>query len=431
MRKPYQLIAASGPSVSWRHPEIEVQTKMSDSRAFDVCVVGAGLIGLSVALALFQSKPGIRIVVVDKEDEVAQHQSSHNSGVVHSGLYYRPGSLKSRLCIEGREAIHEMCAEHGVSARRTGKLVVATREGELPALEELERRGRAIGLRGLERIGPGGIRDHEPHATGIAALYVPDAGVADFPGLALAISRMLQAGGVEVRTGWHLTAVEHAASRVVLSGETDVLEARVLVNCAGLQSDRVAAMAGVDSDVRIIPFRGEYYRLSDDAAQLVNALIYPVPDPRFPFLGVHFTRTIDGVVEVGPNAVLAWAREQYRGVKPNARDVREVMSSAGFRRLAMRHGVSGTRELVRSRSKRLYARQARRLVPAIVHKQLREGGVGVRAQAVARNGTLIDDFVIERAGATIHVLNAPSPGATASLAIGRMVAQRAADLLAR
>lgn len=404
---------------------------MSDSRAFDVCVVGAGLIGLSVALALFQSKPGIRIVVVDKEDEVAQHQSSHNSGVVHSGLYYRPGSLKSRLCIEGREAIHEMCAEHGVSARRTGKLVVATREGELPALEELERRGRAIGLRGLERIGPGGIRDHEPHATGIAALYVPDAGVADFPGLALAISRMLQAGGVEVRTGWHLTAVEHAASRVVLSGETDVLEARVLVNCAGLQSDRVAAMAGVDSDVRIIPFRGEYYRLSDDAAQLVNALIYPVPDPRFPFLGVHFTRTIDGVVEVGPNAVLAWAREQYRGVKPNARDVREVMSSAGFRRLAMRHGVSGTRELVRSRSKRLYARQARRLVPAIVHKQLREGGVGVRAQAVARNGTLIDDFVIERAGATIHVLNAPSPGATASLAIGRMVAQRAADLLAR
>lgn len=404
---------------------------MSDSRAFDVCVVGAGLIGLSVALALFQSKPGIRIVVVDKEDEVAQHQSSHNSGVVHSGLYYRPGSLKSRLCIEGREAIHEMCAEHGVSARRTGKLVVATREGELPALEELERRGRAIGLRGLERIGPGGIRDHEPHATGIAALYVPDAGVADFPGLALAISRMLQAGGVEVRTGWHLTAVEHAASRVVLSGETDVLEASVVVNCAGLQSDRVAAMAGVDSDVRIIPFRGEYYRLSDDAAQLVNALIYPVPDPRFPFLGVHFTRTIDGVVEVGPNAVLAWAREQYRGVKPNARDVREVMSSAGFRRLAMRHGVSGTRELVRSRSKRLYARQARRLVPAIVHKQLREGGVGVRAQAVARNGTLIDDFVIERAGATIHVLNAPSPGATASLAIGRMVAQRAADLLAR
>ncbi|MBT8207134.1 MAG: L-2-hydroxyglutarate oxidase [Acidimicrobiia bacterium] len=402
---------------------------MNDERVFDVCVVGAGLIGLSVALALSRSMSGIRIVVVDKEDGVARHQSSHNSGVVHSGLYYRPGSLKSRLCAEGRREIYEMCAEYGVPASRTGKLVIATRESELSALSELERRGRAAGLTGLERIGPAEIREREPHATGIAALQVPEAGVADFPGLAREMSAVLQTEGVDVRTAWSLSSITHGPSRIVATNGDDAIEASVLVNCAGLHSDRVAAMAGVDSDVKIVPFRGEYYRLKDDAARLVNALIYPVPDPRFPFLGVHFTRRVDGSVEVGPNAVLALAREQYRNVRPNVHDMGEVIASRGFRRLALRHGVSGVSELVRSRSKRLYARQARRLVPAITHDSLIQGGVGVRAQAIARDGALVDDFVIERAGGTIHVLNAPSPGATASIAIGRHVARMAREML--
>lgn len=398
-------------------------------RSYDVCIVGAGLVGLSVARALADAFDGISLVIVDKEDGVARHQSSHNSGVVHSGLYYKPGSLKARLCVEGRRAVYDLCEAEGIAYRQSGKLVIATDESELPALDELERRGHANGLEGLRRIGPEEITELESHATGIAALHVPEAGVADFPAIAAHHSTKLEAAGAEVVTDAEVTSIEHRSNGVGVEAGEHRFTANLLVNCAGLHSDRVATLAGVQSDVRIVPFRGEYYRLVEEAADLVRTLIYPVPDPRFPFLGVHFTRRIDGTVEVGPNAVLALGREHYRGVAPDWKEVRSILAHRGFRRLAMRHWRSGTSEMLNSRSTGLYARLARRLVPALEKSHLVAGGAGVRAQAVDSKGNLVDDFVIEQAANTVHVLNAPSPGATASIAIGRYVADQVQPLL--
>jgi (S)-2-hydroxyglutarate dehydrogenase len=396
---------------------------------YDVCVVGGGLVGLATARALLEAFPGLALTVVDKEPAVAAHQSSHNSGVVHSGLYYKPGSLKARLCVEGRDAVYELSERVGIAAARSGKLVIASHESEIPALDELERRGRENGLVGLRRLGPAAIREFEPEAVGVAALHVPEAGIADYPAVAGHLAREIEVAGSVIRTGAEVHRIGHTADGVMVGAGDEEFRARALINCAGLHSDRVAALAGVAAKVRIIPFRGEYYRLSDEAATLVRALIYPVPDPRFPFLGVHFTRKIDGSVEVGPNAVLALGREHYRGTKPDWREVRRIVAHPGFRRLARRHWLSGTSEMMNSRSRRLYARLARRLVPAVRMGDLHAGGSGVRAQAVASDGSLVDDFVFEEAGATIHVLNAPSPGATASLAIGRYIAERARPLV--
>jgi len=401
---------------------------MTDAR-YDVCVVGAGLIGLAVARALVRSVKGVSVVIFDKEDRVAAHQSSHNSGVVHSGLYYQPGSLKAELCVAGRDDVYEICEEAGIPTRRTGKLVIATRPQEVPALDELERRGRANGLAGLMRLGPQGIREVEPDAAGIDALHVPDAGVADFPELARHFAAELTAAGCEVGLGEGVTAIEHTASGVNVTTGQRRIAARALVNCAGLQSDRVARMAGASSKVRIVPFRGEYYKVGGESADLVRNLIYPVPDPRFPFLGVHFTRRIDGTVEVGPNALLALGREHYRGAGINWPDFRESLSTPGLRRLAWKHWNSGLRELAGSRSRRVYAGTARRLVPGIKAADLTTGNAGIRAQAISADGTLVDDFVIEEVGASIHVVNAPSPGATACTAIGRRVAERVLPLL--
>ncbi len=395
---------------------------MTANHEYDVCIVGAGLVGLAVGRALVEDYPGIAIVILEKEDRIGAHQSSHNSGVVHSGLYYRPGSLKARLCAEGRDSVYRICEEEGISFRRSGKLVIATHPSQIPALDELERRGKANGLDELTRLGPEGIRDIEPEATGIEALHVREAGVADFPALAVNISEGLIAAGVRVATSHRVTAIGHDVGGVNTTAGSDRFSSRVLVNCAGLYSDRVAALAGLKPTVRIVPFRGEYYRLSESAAGLVRGLVYPVPDPRFPFLGVHFTRRIDGAVEVGPNAVLALGREHYRGTSPKWSDVREVLGNRGFRRLAVKHWRAGVRELRSSRSTRRYAKLARSLVPAVRMRHLLPGGDGVRAQAVGPDGSLVDDFVIEQAGSTVHVLNAPSPGATASLAIGRYIA---------
>ncbi len=403
---------------------------MSNPEQVDVCVVGAGLVGLATATALAEHYDGISLAVLDKEDGVARHQSSHNSGVVHSGLYYKPGSLKARLCVEGREAVYDLCQEHGLPYERSGKLVVASHPSEIPALDELERRGRANGLAGLRRIGPGEIRDHEPEATGVAALHVPEAGVADFPAIAELHAAALSRYGARIVTGAEVTGIFHEAGAVGVVADGRRFSTRVLVNCAGLHSDRVAVMAGITPSVRIVPFRGEYYRLTEEASALVKTLIYPVPDPRFPFLGVHFTRRIDGAVEVGPNAVLALGREHYRGAPADWAELRSILAHRGFRRLARRHWRAGTAEMLNSRSTRLYARLARRLVPALRRVDLLPGGAGVRAQAVGLDGELVDDFVIERAGNTVHVLNAPSPGATASIAIGRYVAERVGPLLA-
>lgn len=393
------------------------------STTYDVCVVGAGLVGLAVADALARARPGGSLLVLEKEPAVAAHQSGHNSGVVHSGLYYKPGSLKARLCVEGRRSVYELCAESGIPHRVSGKVVIARDRAELPALDELERRGHANGLLGLRRIGPEELTDIEPEATGLAALHVPEAGVADFPAIARHLAKILEAGGADLVTGAEVTSITPIVDRVEVVAGDQGYRTKLLVNCAGLHSDRVAGMAGISSKVRIVPFRGEYYRLREQAAGLVRSLIYPVPDPRFPFLGVHFTRRVDGTVEVGPNAILALGREHYREASPDWGEVRAVLAHPGFRKLALRHWRSGTAEMLNSRSTRLYARLARRLVPALRSTDLEPGGAGVRAQAIDRAGNLVDDFVIEQAGNTVHILNAPSPGATASLAIGRHVVE--------
>jgi L-2-hydroxyglutarate oxidase LhgO len=398
---------------------------------YDVCIIGAGLVGLGVAAALSESHEGVGLVILEKEQEVARHQSSHNSGVAHSGLYYRPGSLKARLCVEGRRKLEEFCDTRGIAFDRSGKLVIATKPSQLEPLAELERRGIANGLSGLKRLDSAGLREIEPAAVGLEALHVPEAGVVDFPGVATRLAAELAAKGAEIRTGHAVTSIDHGGDGARIRVEGQEIQARLVVNCAGLQSDRVAMMAGVRSQIRIVPFRGEYYTLVGEAEHLVRTLIYPVPDPRFPFLGVHFTRRIDGSVEVGPNAVLALGREHYRGAEPAWGELWETVSFPGFRKLARRHWRTGIAEMVGSRSRSMYARSARSLVPEIRPEHLVPGGAGVRAQAVAPDGSLVDDFVIEEAGPTVHVLNAPSPGATASLAIGAHLAGMIAPRLGR
>jgi len=373
-------------------------------------------------------------VVLEAEDRVAAHQSGHNSGVIHSGLYYRPGSAKARLCAEGRDALYRLCEDEGIPHRRTGKLVVATGPEELPRLDELERRGRANGLEGLARLAGGELRERFPEAAGVAGLWVPQAGIVDFPGVARLLARRVTEAGGEVRTGARVVAVGSIGNgsgedlRLELAtGET--LPAGFLVNCAGLQSDRVARLAGKRPDVLIVPFRGEYFELAPDAAARVTVPIYPVPDLRFPFLGVHLTPTLEGRVEIGPNAVLALHRHGYRrgdGLAASAlrdpRDLTATLGHPGFWRLARRHWRDGAGELRRSLSRHAFAREVRRLVPAVEACDLRRGGCGIRAQAVDRRGNLLDDFHIVHAKRQVHVLNAPSPAATAALAIGREIA---------
>jgi L-2-hydroxyglutarate oxidase len=344
-------------------------------------------------------------------------------------LYYKPGSLKARLCVEGRDAVYDLCEEAGIAFNRSGKLVIAVHPSELPALEELERRGKANGLQGLRRLGSDEISGYEPAAAGFAAIHVAEAGVVDFPAVAKHLAERLEGAGARVVTGSEVTGISHGIEGVEVTAGDRHFSIRALVNCAGLHSDRVASMAGLSPEVRIVPFRGEYYRLAEDAVGLVKTLIYPVPDPRFPFLGVHFTRRVDGTVEVGPNAVLALGREHYRDVRPDWAEVRSILGYPGFRKLALKHWRSGTSEILNSRSTRLYARLARRLVPALQSENLVPGGAGIRAQAVDRQGRLVDDFVIQISGSTIHVLNAPSPGATASIAIGRHIAGEVQSLL--
>ncbi len=389
------------------------------TRRHDVIVVGGGIVGLATATALTRRRPGLDVVVLEKEAGVGTHQTGHNSGVLHSGLYYRPGSLKARLCVEGRRRMETFCVDEGLPVKQTGKLVVATHRDELPALDELERRGNANGLKGLTRLGPEGITEHEPHATGVEAIHVPEVGVADFAAVARRLADKLE-GTVEVDTA--VDDVRDNTSGLEVNTTRGTLRASMLVNCAGLHSDRIAEMAGLEVPVRIVPFRGEYHMLTEAGAGLVKGLIYPVPDPRFPFLGVHFTRRVDDTVEVGPNAVLALGREHYRETAAHWPDVLETMRYRGFLCLAARHWRKGSTEMWRSRSRRLYARSARRLIPEIEAEHLRPGGAGVRAQAVTPDGRLVDDFSVVKGPRSVHVLNAPSPAATASLAIGDHIA---------
>ncbi len=394
--------------------------------ACDVVVIGGGIVGLATSRSLALTRPGMRVRVLEKETQVGMHQTGHNSGVLHSGLYYAPGSSKAKLCVAGRREMLDYCDSQSLAVSVTGKLVIASRESELERLEQLLRNGETNGLRGIERLGPAGIRQIEPSATGLGGLFVPETGVVDFSAVAAALSKT---PGVELHRSEEVVAINPSAGSVDVVTATGHHTARIVVNCAGLHADRVARLAGLEPSVRIVPFRGEYYTLGPAAARRVRSLIYPVPDPRFPFLGVHLTRRIDDVVEVGPNAVLGLGREHYRGRRADWREGIDTLRYRGMRRLIRTYWRSGIEELARSRIKPLYTRSIRRLVPAVTSADLLPGGSGVRAQAVAPSGRLVDDFVFMDGRRSIHVLNAPSPAATAALAIGRTIATRVSAAL--
>ena len=367
----------------------------------------------------------MKLVIVEKEEQLASHQTGHNSGVIHSGIYYKPGSLKAQTCVRGSRELIAFCERHDVPYERCGKVVVATSPAELPRLEELHRRGTANGVQGLTMIGPERLRELEPHATGIRALHVPSTGIIDFPRVAQTYARLVQDRGGEILLKHRVQALRHTEGKLVLETTGGAIQTTSLINCGGLFCDRLARLAGAQPALQIVPFRGEYYTLAASRHGLVNNLIYPVPDPALPFLGVHFTRTIDGMVEAGPNAVLALAREGYRKSDFNWNDTRETLSFPGFWAMARKYWRTGLGELYRSFNKRAFLTALQRLLPDLSESDLQPGGSGVRAQAIGANGALLDDFVISRTGSTLHVLNAPSPGATASLAIGRMIVEQA------
>ena len=399
---------------------------MQEAESVDAVIVGGGVVGLATALALLGERPGASVVVLEKEGHLAAHQTGHNSGVIHAGLYYKPGSLKAALCARGRQLLERFCTEHEVPFERCGKVVVATSPDEIPRLDELERRGRANGLAGCRRIDVDELREHEPHAAGVAALFVAETGIVDYRAVTEAYALEIARRGGHVRTGARVTGiVRDGDDRVVVQSTAGDVRARVLVGCAGLASDRLARMAGLDVDVAIVPFRGEYWTLRPEREGLVKSLIYPVPDPSFPFLGVHCTRRIDGSIEAGPNAVLALAREGYTRTSFDAGDAWDVARFPGFWRMAARHWRAGLGEQWRSWNKAAFARACARLVPEIGRDDLSPGGAGVRAQALTRQGALVDDFALAEAARMVHVLNAPSPAATASLAIGEEIARRA------
>ncbi len=391
----------------------------------DVVIVGAGIVGLATARALLARTPSLTVRVVDKEASVGAHQTGHNSGVIHSGLYYRPGSEKARLCTAGRVELEAWCAARGVDLERCGKVVVATSPDQIPALHELRRRGLANGL-DLVALDRSGLADHEPYADGVGALFVPATGVIDFGAVARRLADDLRAAGVAFELANPVVAVDEEADADAVAVHTvdGVRRARHLVNCAGLHSDRIARMSGLDPSVRIVPFRGEFSELVAERRHLVHHLIYPVPDPRFPFLGAHFTRGLDGSVHVGPNAVLAFDREGYRWRDVSVGSLRELGTDAATWQLARRYWRTGAGEVGRSLSRALLVRELQRLVPDVRSADLVRAGSGVRAQAVRDDGTLLDDFAIEQTPRCVHVLNAPSPAATASLAIGARIAHQ-------
>lgn len=396
-------------------------------RQVDLVVIGGGIVGLAVARAL-SAVAGLQILLLEKENRLAGHQTGHNSGVIHSGLYYRPGSLKANNCTAGREALYRYCAERQIPHERCGKLVVATAEAERPALEELQRRGVANGLGGLEWLEGPQLRHREPEVAGVAGLYVPQTGIVDYVAVAEAFAADVRSQGGEVRTGCELRRVRVLPGGFKLETTDGEFGCRWLINCAGLQSDRVARLCGLQPQLRIIPFRGEYHTLIPGRRALVRNLIYPVPDPSLPFLGVHLTRMVTGEVEAGPNAVLALQREGYRRSSFSLRDSWEILSYPGFWHLASRFWRIGAREYYRSFRKSIMVQDLRRLLPALTGTDLQRGGAGVRAQAVDGQGRLLDDFSFLEAESMIHVLNAPSPAATASLSIGATIADRARQL---
>ncbi|HEX9953495.1 MAG TPA: L-2-hydroxyglutarate oxidase [Rubricoccaceae bacterium] len=396
------------------------------SSTYDVAIVGGGLVGLATAYQLTERRPGLRVVLFEKESAPARHQSGRNSGVLHAGLYYPPGSRKARLCRTGKAQMEAFCEAEGLPFDRSGKTIVAVTEAERPRLATLASRAEANGVVAV-RLGPDGIREHEPHAAGIEGLWVAETGVTDFPAVARRIAEILRARGVEIATSAEALRGREGPSGVTVESGVGTTGVRVLVNAAGLWADRVAQAFGVTPGVRLVPFRGEYAELRPEAAHLVRGLIYPVPDPSFPFLGVHLTRGVHGVVDAGPSAALAFAREGYRFSTLRPRELADTIGYAGFRALARKHWRMGLGEMGRSVSRRAFGRAAQRLVPGLTLSDLVPAPSGVRAQAVRPDGSLADDFVIETTRRAVHVINAPSPAATASFAIGDEIAALALE----
>jgi L-2-hydroxyglutarate oxidase LhgO len=398
-------------------------------RSYDVAVIGAGIIGLAVSRELLSRYPRLRLAVLDKEPAVGRHQSGHNSGVLHSGIYYAPGSLKARLCVQGQQNLYAYCEERGIPTDRCGKVIVASNESEVPRLDNLLERGQANGVEGLEMIGPERLREIEPYCVGVKALWSPNTGIVDFNRIVRAYADDVVEAGGEVLPGFGVDRISDRPGRVVLETTADEVEAKHVVACAGLQSDRVARLSGAPKDPRIVPFRGDYWILRPDRKYLARNLIYPVPDPAFPFLGVHFTRRLDdGSVWLGPNAVLAFSREGYGRLDVRPGDLADALAYRGFQKLASKFWQTGMQEMVRDFSKQAFLKSLQVYVPELTMADLLPGPSGVRAQALGPAGELVDDFVFNTQGNRIvHVRNAPSPGATSSMAIGRMIADTAAD----
>src|SRR5579863_1967214 len=401
---------------------------MTDSR-YDVIIVGGGIVGLAVALEITKRFPRLRLLLLEKENDVGRHQSGHNSGVIHSGIYYKPGSLKARLCVEGARAMVQFCREYGIPHEICGKVIVATHETEFPRLEELRRRGEANGLTGVQSIGREQLQEIEPHASGLRALVVPSTGITSYAVVCAKYAELVRAQGGTILTSTEVTGLRDSTGDVTVETRGPVFSTGYLINCAGLYSDRISRMSGGEPDVIIVPFRGEYYDLVPERSSLVRSLIYPVPDPQFPFLGVHFTRRITGTVDAGPNAVLALAREGYRHLDINLRDLAGSLTFPGFWRMARQHWRSGLDEWHRSLSKPVFVRALQRLLPDVRDNDLVPGGSGVRAQALKPDGALVDDFQFVPSGKVLHVLNVPSPAATASLTVGQAIVDMAVESL--
>ena len=396
-----------------------------ESSRYDIAIIGGGILGLSTAMQLLERAPQWRVAVVEKEEELATHQTGHNSGVMHSGIYYRPGSHKAQFCVAGLNNMVKFCEENEIEYQQCGKVIVALNESEFGRLDDLYQRGTANGVPDLEMVGPERLKEIEPHTAGVRALWAPHTGIVDFTKVAAAFANKFQQAGGDIFTGAAVKKIVRTSDSVALETTKGILQAKHLINCAGLYADKVASMTGEKVGVKIIPFRGEYYTLRPESHHLVSGLIYPVPDPQFPFLGVHFTRNIKGHVEAGPNAVMALRREGYRKRDFNLGESLANLAYPGFWKMAMKYWKIGIGEVYRSYSRRVFLHDLQRLIPEIQNSDLDSGGSGVRAQAVARDGSLLDDFSIIQSLDAIHVLNAPSPGATSSLAIGEHIADLA------
>jgi L-2-hydroxyglutarate oxidase len=390
---------------------------------FDYVVIGGGIVGLSVAWALLEKKPQARLAVLEKEDDWARHQTGRNSGVMHSGIYYKPGSLKATLCREGNRRLREFCDLHGIRYEICGKVIVATTAAELPRLQNLYERGLANGL-AVRKLNAAEVKEIEPHVSCLEGVHVPSTGIVNYGSVCRKLAELIEARGGELRLGAKVHGIRTQGSEAILETSKDTLTSRWIINCAGLHSDRVTRLAGANPGARIVPFRGEYYELRPERRHLVRNLIYPVPDPQFPFLGVHFTRMVDGSVHAGPNAVLSLKREGYHRTSFNLRDFVETMTYPGFCRLAAKHMKMGMGEMYRSFNKAAFVRSLQALIPEIRGEDLIPGEAGVRAQALRPDGGLVDDFLIIRGANAVHVCNAPSPAATASFEIGRTIVEQ-------